>query len=50
MGDEEAEFDFLYTALPQLEKLMKVYATTAVKLRVQKIGYDAEGQCAGICG
>ncbi|AIQ15156.1 DEAD/DEAH box helicase [Paenibacillus durus] len=37
MNDEEAEFDFLYTVVPQLEKLMKVYATTAVKLRVHKL-------------
>lgn len=35
MSDEEAEFDFLYTVLPQLEKRMKVYATTAVKVRLQ---------------
>ncbi|WP_199616964.1 DEAD/DEAH box helicase [Paenibacillus alkalitolerans] len=37
MSDEEAEFDFLYTVVPQLEKLMKVYATSAVKLRLQKL-------------
>ncbi|AHV99640.1 DEAD/DEAH box helicase [Paenibacillus sabinae] len=37
MNDEEAEFDFLYTVVPQLEKQMKVYATTAVKLRVHKL-------------
>ncbi|WP_339329310.1 DEAD/DEAH box helicase [Cohnella caldifontis] len=38
MSDEEDEFDFLYTVLPQLEKRMKVYATTAVKLRVIQPG------------
>jgi len=37
MSDEEAEFDFLYRVVPQLEKLMNIYATTAVKLRIQKI-------------
>ncbi|WP_025692111.1 DEAD/DEAH box helicase [Paenibacillus zanthoxyli] len=37
MNDEDAEFDFLYTVVPQLEKLMKVYATTAVKLRLHKL-------------
>ncbi|HZG84825.1 DEAD/DEAH box helicase [Paenibacillus sp.] len=37
LSDEEAEFDFLYRVVPQLEKLMNVYATTAVKQRVQKI-------------
>jgi SNF2 family DNA or RNA helicase len=37
MNDEEAEFHFLYQVVPQLEKLLKVYATTAIKLRLQKI-------------
>jgi len=34
MEDEEAEYHFLYHVVPQLEKLAKVYATTAVKERV----------------
>ncbi|MDO7905590.1 DEAD/DEAH box helicase [Paenibacillus sp. JX-17] len=34
MESEDAEFDFLYHTLPQLEKLMQVYATTAVKNRL----------------
>jgi len=34
MNDEDAEYDFLYHTLPQLEKLLVVYATTAVKERV----------------
>jgi len=37
MNDEDAEFHFLYTVLPQLEKLVKVYATTAIKLRVYRL-------------
>jgi SNF2 family DNA or RNA helicase len=37
LSDEEAEFEFLYQVVPQLEKLLKVYATTAVKLRLQRI-------------
>lgn len=36
MQDEEAEYDFLVHIIPQLEELMQVYATTAVKMRVQK--------------
>ena len=36
MQDEEAEYDFLFHSVPQLEELMQVYATTAVKMRVQK--------------
>ncbi|RNF39894.1 DEAD/DEAH box helicase [Planococcus salinus] len=36
MQDEEAEYDFLYHTIPKLEELLQVYATTAVKLRVQK--------------
>ncbi len=38
LSDEEAEFDFLYNVVPQLEKVMKIYATTAVKVRVLKKG------------
>ncbi|NOU94295.1 helicase SNF [Paenibacillus sp. LMG 31456] len=34
MEDEEAEYDFLYHIVPQLEKLLKVYATSAVKARL----------------
>lgn len=34
LDNEEAEFDFLYTILPQLEKLVRVYATSAVKVRI----------------
>ncbi|MDN7245406.1 DEAD/DEAH box helicase [Planococcus shenhongbingii] len=36
LQDEEAEYDFLYHAVPELEELVKIYATTSVKLRVQK--------------
>lgn len=34
LDDEDAEFEFLYTIVPQLEKLLKVYATSAVKVRI----------------
>lgn len=34
MNDEAAEYEFLYHTIPQLEKLLVVYATTAVKERV----------------
>ncbi|BFH68240.1 hypothetical protein J27TS7_30890 [Paenibacillus dendritiformis] len=34
LADEEQEFDFLYQVLPELEKLVHVFATTAVKLRL----------------
>lgn len=34
MDDEESEYDFLYYIVPQLETLLKVYATTAVKARL----------------
>ncbi|MDF2682482.1 MAG: hepA [Brevibacillus sp.] len=34
MEDEEAEYDFLYRMVPQMEKLAKVYATSAVKMRL----------------
>lgn len=34
LEDDEAEYDFLYHVMPELEKLVKVYATTSVKNRV----------------
>ncbi|TCZ78295.1 helicase SNF [Paenibacillus albiflavus] len=34
MDDEDAEYEFLYHVLPDLEKLVQVYATTAVKLKL----------------
>ncbi|MBE1442012.1 DEAD/DEAH box helicase [Paenibacillus sp. OAS669] len=34
MEDEEGEYDFLYHIVPELEKLVKVYATSAVKVRL----------------
>lgn len=34
MHDEEAEYDFLYHIVPQLEKLVQIYATSAVKIRL----------------
>ncbi|WP_246188110.1 DEAD/DEAH box helicase [Paenibacillus tengchongensis] len=34
MSDEEGEFDFLHHTIPQLEPLLEVYATTAVKSRL----------------
>ncbi|WP_426446582.1 SNF2 helicase associated domain-containing protein [Paenibacillus sp. S-38] len=34
MNDEESEYDFLYRIVPQLEKLLQVLATSAVKLRI----------------
>lgn len=34
LEDEDAEFDFLYYTMPQLEHLVDVYATSAVKVRV----------------
>lgn len=36
MQDEETEYDFLFHTIPELEQLLQVYATTAVKMRVQK--------------
>ncbi len=36
LNDEEAEYDFLYHIVPQLEKWLKVYATSAVKARLHK--------------
>ncbi|ASR49151.1 helicase SNF [Paenibacillus kribbensis] len=34
MEDEDAEFDFLYHTVPQLEKLLAIYATGAVKAKI----------------
>ncbi|CAG7595397.1 RNA polymerase-associated protein RapA [Paenibacillus solanacearum] len=34
LDDEDAEYEFLYHTVPQLEKLLEVYATTAVKERL----------------
>ncbi|TVY03254.1 DEAD/DEAH box helicase [Cohnella terricola] len=34
MEDEEGQYDFLYHIIPHLEKLLQVYATTAVKARL----------------
>jgi SNF2 family DNA or RNA helicase len=34
MHNEEAEYHFLYHIVPRLKKLIKIYATTAVKLRL----------------
>jgi superfamily II DNA or RNA helicase len=34
MHNEEAEYHFLYHIVPRLRKLVKIYATTAVKLRL----------------
>lgn len=34
MEDEDAEYEFLYHVMPQLEKLLTVYATSAVKVRL----------------
>ncbi len=34
MDDEEGQYDFLHHIIPQLEKLLQVYATTAVKARL----------------
>lgn len=34
MENEEAEYDFLYHVVPQLEKHAKVYATSSVKIRL----------------
>ena len=36
--DEEAEYHFLYHVLAGMEKWVQIYASTAVKMRVQK-GY-----------
>ncbi|GAA3406361.1 SNF2 helicase associated domain-containing protein [Paenibacillus hodogayensis] len=34
LDDEEAEYEFLYRIMPELEKLLHVYATSAVKVRL----------------
>jgi len=34
LNDEDAEYEFLYRVVPELEKLLQVYATSAVKVRV----------------
>lgn len=34
MDDEEQEYEFLYHVVPELEKLLQVYATSAVKVRL----------------
>ncbi|QJD84836.1 DEAD/DEAH box helicase [Cohnella herbarum] len=34
MDDEDDEYEFLYRIIPQLEKLLQVYATSAVKARL----------------
>jgi SNF2 family DNA or RNA helicase len=36
LHNEELEFEFLYHTVPELEKIVQVYATTAVKNRVQR--------------
>jgi SNF2 family DNA or RNA helicase len=38
LHDEQAEYNFLYHVVPNLKKMVEVYATTAVKLRIHK-GY-----------
>ena len=43
MEDEAAEYDFMYNIVPQLEKLLQVYATTAVKARLLNWPYPPEG-------
>ncbi|MFC5703919.1 SNF2 helicase associated domain-containing protein [Cohnella faecalis] len=48
MEDEEAEYEFLYRVVPELEKLLRVYATSAVKTRLHignsppKVTVDAD--------
>src|SRR5690606_35360134 len=34
LDDEEAEYEFLYHVVPELEKLVDIYATSAVKTRL----------------
>ncbi|RRJ65543.1 helicase SNF [Paenibacillus oralis] len=34
LDDEEAEYEFLYHIVPELEKLLEIYATSAVKVRL----------------
>nr|WP_242161499.1 DEAD/DEAH box helicase [Bacillus cereus group sp. BfR-BA-01522] len=38
MHNEEAEYHFLYHVVPRLKKLLTVYATTAIQLRIVKGG------------
>ncbi|USG67161.1 DEAD/DEAH box helicase [Brevibacillus ruminantium] len=50
LDDEEAEYEFLYHHVPLLERLVKVYATSAVKTRlyrgpvIPKINVDVDGR------
>lgn len=37
MDDEDGEYEFLYHIIPQLEKLLDVYATSAVKVRIHTV-------------
>lgn len=34
LDNEEAEYEFLYHVVPELEKLLEIYATSAVKVRL----------------
>ncbi|MDN4606713.1 SNF2 helicase associated domain-containing protein [Sporosarcina highlanderae] len=34
LHNEELEYEFLYNVLPKLEKLVRVYATTAIRIRI----------------
>lgn len=34
LHNEELEYEFLYNTLPKLEKLVRVYATTAIRIRI----------------
>lgn len=36
LDDENAEFDFLYYMVPRLEQFVDIFATTAVKLRIER--------------
>lgn len=36
MQNEELEYNFLYHALPKIKKLMQIYATSSVRLRIAK--------------
>ncbi|MEF2965964.1 SNF2 helicase associated domain-containing protein [Paenibacillus sp. M1] len=37
LDDEDAEYDFLVHTVPRLEKLLDVYATSAVKVRIRPV-------------
>lgn len=37
LDDEDAEYDFLVHILPRLEKMLDVYATSAVKVRIRPV-------------